>query len=175
MGVFLLCKKRKLEGKSSPTNIRFDFHPFWKCPRERNIQNGKISFIASQACNPSAHKNSNSLHMLALHKNHPPITLGTGFRHRLSEGVHPNKILVFLKNSPPRFREKFYHLTPYLAWSPPKSSSIENVKPWMTSAPARRNSRWSWRTTKYNYRGWEKGLLRKMKRTKIENKYFMQD
>ena len=85
------------------------------------------------------------------------------------------KILVFLKNSPPRFRENFYHLTPYLAWSPPKSSSIENVKPWMTSAPARRNSRWSWRTTKYNYRGWEKGLLRKMKRTKIENKYFMQD
>lgn len=107
--------------------------------------------------------------------NHPSITLGTGFRHRLSEGVHPNKILVFLKNSPPRFREKFYHLTPYLAWSPPKSSSIENVKPWMTSAPARRNSRWSWRTTKYNYRGWEKGLLRKMKRTKIENKYFIKD
>ena len=175
MGVFLLRKKRKLEGKSSPTNIRFDFHPFWKCPRKRNIQNGKISFIASQACNPSAHKNSNSLHMLALHKNHPSITLSTGFRHRLSEGVHPNKILVFLKNSPPHFREKFYHLTPYLAWSPPKSSSIENVKPWMTSAPARRNSRCSWRTTKYNYRGWEKGLLRKMKRTKIENKYFMQD
>ena len=107
MGVFLLRKKRKLEGKSSPTNIRFDFHPFWKCPRKRNIQNGKISFIASQACNPSAHKNSNSLHMLALHKNHPSITLGTGFHHRLSEGVHPNKILVFLKNSPPRFREKF--------------------------------------------------------------------
>lgn len=108
MGVFLLRKKRKLEGKSSPTNIRFDFHPIWKCPRKRNIQNGKISVIASQACNPSAHKNSNSLHKLALHKNHPSITLGTGFRHiRLSEGVHPNKILVFLKNSPPRFREKF--------------------------------------------------------------------
>ena len=102
---FYFAKKGKLEGKSSPTNIRFDFHSFWKCPRKRNIQNGKISFIASQACNPSAHKNSNSLHMLALHKNHPSITLGTGFHHRLSEGVHPNKILVFLKNSPPRFRE----------------------------------------------------------------------
>ena len=112
MGVFLLRKKRKLEGKSSPTNIRFDFHPIWKCPRKRNIQNGKISFIASQACNPSAHKNSNSLHMLALHKNHPSITLGTGFRHRLSEGVHPNKILVFLKNSPSRFREKILSAHP---------------------------------------------------------------
>ena len=113
MGVFLLRKKRKLEGKSLPTNIRFDFHPFWKCPRKRNIQNGKISFIASQACNPSTHKNSNSLHMLALHKNHPSITLGTGFRHiRLSEGVHPNKILVFLKNSPSRFREKILSAHP---------------------------------------------------------------
>ena len=112
MGVFLLRKKRKLEGKSSPTNIQFDFHPFWKCPRKRNIQNGKISFIASQACNPSAHKNSNSLHMLALHKNHLSITHGTGFRHiRLSEGVHPNKNISLSKEQPASFSRKL--LSPY--------------------------------------------------------------
>lgn len=31
------------------------------------------------------------------------------------------------------------------------SSSRENVKAWMTSAPARRNSRWTWRTEMNNF------------------------